>query len=79
MGNKFDKIEIKWRNSEKGRVCFAMAVTENGEIINEEHVTIPFTVQTELYKRFAELSKEMVEGLVHELLKFKLDNPDLFE
>ncbi len=78
MENKFDKIKIKWRHSEKGKVCTATVVSDKGKVV-AKHITIPNDIITDFHRAFGGLGDEEIEKAAREELKFILENPDLFE
>jgi hypothetical protein len=78
MENDYE-IKTSWKSSEKGRVCFAYAISKNGEVFAEEHITLPADVATELYKVHGNLAEREIENLARSALKFKIDNPELFQ
>lgn len=78
MEHKSHKNKIEWKNSEKGRVCKAIAIAEDGNVIAEAHIAVPSDMSTELFKVWSNLGDELIEKAALEELKFKLDNDILF-
>ncbi|TKJ34648.1 MAG: hypothetical protein CEE38_17410 [Planctomycetes bacterium B3_Pla] len=78
MDHNLHKTKIEWKRSDKGRVCKAMAVADNGTVIVEAYIAIPNNVSSELFRAWGNSANEIVEKAALEELEFKLNNSTLF-
>jgi hypothetical protein len=74
-----DRIDASWKDSEKGRVCTATAISREGEILAKAHIILPSQCIVEFYKVYVNLGEEEIVKAAKEEVKFMLNNPDLFQ
>ncbi len=77
MRNSFE-IKITWKKSESGKVCYASAISKNGNILAEEHIILPEKNTPEYYRYWGDLGDEEIEKVARYIVKFRLEHPDLF-
>ncbi len=73
------KTNITWKQSEKGKVCTAVAFDSEGNILAKAHVTLPHDVSLEFYKSYGNLGSKEIEKAAKSQVQFMLDNPELFK
>jgi ABC-type Fe3+-hydroxamate transport system substrate-binding protein len=74
-----DRIDVTWKDSEKGRVCTATAISQEGEILAKAHITLPSECIVEFYRASGNLGDEEIEKAAKADVVFMLDNPELFQ
>ncbi len=73
------EIQIMWKKSESGKVCYASAISENGNVIAEEHIILPEKNTMDYYNRYlGDLGDEEIEKVAQYIVNFRLEHPDLF-
>lgn len=73
------RIDVTWKESEKGRVCTAIAISEKGEDLAKAHITLPGKYTGGFETIYASSSNEVIEKAAEAEVKFIVDNPDLFQ
>lgn len=70
---------MTWKDSEKGRVCTAIAISQKGEVLAKAHIILPSEYTVEFHTAYASFGNEAIEKAAEAEVKFIVDNPDLFQ